>query len=97
MPGDRFYRTPAWEALRLCALRRDHWYCQECKRNGKPFVAANTVHHVVARAEAPSLELRLSNVESVCGGCHNRMHPEKAYRKVKPKLKNNVKVRVIKM
>ena len=47
---DPFYKTPAWRRLRLVALERDHYICQDClaqKRLGARIRArrAVVVHH----------------------------------------------------
>lgn len=97
MPNDRFYHTPAWKALRLQRLQRDHYYCQPCKRAGRFFISANTVHHRKPREQYPELALDIENVESICPACHNKNHPEKAFkRNSNPKQPFN-RVRVIKM
>jgi 5-methylcytosine-specific restriction endonuclease McrA len=97
MPGDRFYHTPAWRALRERILKRDHFYCQPCKRAGRFFVPANTVHHIIPRDLAPELEMDAGNLEAICSGCHNKEHPEKAFRRAPGRLSHRRGVRVIKM
>ena len=33
----KFYQSRAWRALRLKALKRDNYECQECKRQGRVY------------------------------------------------------------
>lgn len=84
--------------MRVLALKRDHYCCAQCQRNGRPFEPANTVHHIISREDAPELALELSNLESVCAACHNKLHPGKAFRRMKlPDRKPAQTVRVIRM
>ena len=64
-----FYHKPAWRKLRLLALQRDHYLCQECLRRGK-ITAATEVHHIKELNDFPELGLDLSNLESLCWQCH---------------------------
>lgn len=73
---ERFYHTTAWRKTRKIALRRDNFECQECKRQGG-FSKANTVHHIEHLKDRPDLALDLDNLESLCGACHNKEHPER--------------------
>lgn len=98
MPGksSAFYRTPEWRALREQALRRDGHICQPCRRRGRAFVRATVVHHIKPRDTHPELAMCLSNLESACYACHNKEHPEKAFKA--PVKKSKVKkVRIIRM
>lgn len=80
MDLDSFYKSPAWRRKREAVLRRDGYMCRMCKRYGKR-VPAVTVHHIVHLDEDPTLGLKDSNLISLCGACHNKMHPEKGGRK----------------
>lgn len=64
-----FYHKTAWRRLRLMALQRDHYLCQECLKKHK-FTVATEVHHIVALEDCPSLGLELSNLVSLCWDCH---------------------------
>lgn len=79
-----FYDRSAWRKLRLKALERDNYECQECKRQGKVGPAQN-VHHIKEVKDFPELALVLDNLESVCIKCHNKEHKrlEKYIRKKK--------------
>jgi 5-methylcytosine-specific restriction endonuclease McrA len=81
MPNNKFYHSRVWKELRIIVLKRDNYFCRECARQGKPFVKANTVHHVQARAKAPQAALDVDNLESICPTCHNKAHPEKSTRR----------------
>lgn len=83
MPGksSAFYRITPWQALRTQVLRRDAYTCQACKRNGKPFVVARIVHHIKDRHTYPELAMAEENLESLCRACHNKLHPEKSFKR----------------
>lgn len=72
-----FYHTAAWKTARQMALRRDHYLCQRCKRQGI-IKQGNIVHHIVALKDNWNKRLTLSNLETICAECHNEEHPEKA-------------------
>ncbi|MCW8090151.1 HNH endonuclease [Lactobacillus jensenii] len=71
-----FYHSKEWKQLRLQALERDLYQCQECLKHGK-HTFATTVHHVVPIRADRSEALRVDNLETVCPSCHNLLHPEK--------------------
>lgn len=71
MPGDPFYSTPAWRALRLQALRRAHWCCEACGASVKA-KGASRVDHRIPRRQAPHLALVLGNLRVLCATCDNR-------------------------
>lgn len=64
-----FYGRSAWKRLRLQALNRDHWLCQECLRQGR-IRQAREVHHLKPLEDFPELGLCLDNLESLCHECH---------------------------
>ena len=66
-----FYHKPAWRRLRLLALQRDHYLCQECLKHHR-FTAATEVHHVLELEEHPELGLDLDNLVSLCWSCHEQ-------------------------
>lgn len=72
----KFYKSKEWRHKRKDILKRDHKECQKCKRNGGQS-KATTVHHIKHLKEHPELALTDSNLESLCGTCHNEEHPEK--------------------
>lgn len=84
--ADKFYSSTAWKHKRMAILKRDGYLCCECRRygrkdrNGLP-IRATLVHHVVEYEDAPELGLADDNLVSLCDGCHNRMHPERAARR----------------
>lgn len=80
----KFYQSKEWRSLRLKALQRDNYECQECKRQGKVGEAQN-VHHIKEVKQFPELALVLDNTESICIPCHNYEHKrlEKYIRKPK--------------
>ena len=72
---DPFYVSPQWKAIRLKALRRDDYRCQECdahclgKKRNKP---TPHVDHIIPRKESPKLALVLSNLRTLCASCHSK-------------------------
>ena len=60
---DAFYSSPAWRKLRAVFIRR-HPLCAAC---GGP---AKHVDHVLARKDAPHLELEWANLQALCVSCH---------------------------
>ena len=85
-----FYRSKEWELLRQEALIRDHYECQECKRQGRVFTDNHEpdkhkrldVDHIKEIYTHPQLALELDNLETLCIKCHNRKH--KRFQKAKP-------------
>lgn len=69
-----FYHSPAWRRLRLLALQRDHYLCQECLRKNT-ITRATEVHHLHPIADHPELALDLGNLESLCWDCHEATKP----------------------
>ena len=62
---DPFYATPEWKALRLEALKRDHFRCVACGDR------ARTVDHIVRRRDGGADAL--PNLRSLCITCDNRV------------------------
>ncbi|KMY49624.1 HNH endonuclease [Peribacillus loiseleuriae] len=88
----KFYRSGRWESLRIHALERDNYECQQCKREGKVRVDSKkvqgerksielNVHHKYEIEHYPKLALVLDNLETLCLSGHNKMHPEKGFGK----------------
>nr|DAL38850.1 MAG TPA_asm: NinG recombination protein [Caudoviricetes sp.] len=77
MMGTFSYNSPRWKRKRLQILKRDGYMCQHCKRYGKA-VPATTVHHIQHADEYPEMAFADKNLISLCEGCHNKQHPEKA-------------------
>ena len=71
------YMDPKWRRKRKSILRRDGYRCQECKRYGRRRDATE-VHHIKPVEVWPELAYKDDNLISLCHGCHNKMHPEKA-------------------
>lgn len=72
----KFYKSREWKYKRKEILLRDNNECQKCKRRGG-YSKAETVHHKKHLKDFPELALTDSNLESLCGQCHNEEHPEK--------------------
>lgn len=67
------YNSKRWKDLRLRALKRDAYMCQECKRYGKR-IDADMVHHIYPSEDYPEWQWRLWNLTSLCNKCHEQMH-----------------------
>ncbi|MBH0174724.1 HNH endonuclease [Fictibacillus sp. 23RED33] len=68
-----FYKSSRWKNKRESVLKRDEYRCQECKRYGKN-TEATTVHHIHPLLERPEQRLLSTNLLSLCGRCHDKMH-----------------------
>lgn len=77
----KFYKTTAWLKKRREILQRDNFECQKCKEKGQQ-MQAQTVHHIVHLRDNKELALVDKNLMSVCGPCHNELHPEKLLRNI---------------
>ncbi|WP_108070770.1 HNH endonuclease [Heyndrickxia sporothermodurans] len=71
-----FYKCKEWRSLRLEALERDNYECQQCKRKGK-YTRGQNVHHLREVKDRPDLALTLENLETVCIPCHNAIHDKR--------------------
>lgn len=70
----KFYKHRHWKNnIRLRALERDNYECQECKRRGK-YSKGRNVHHIKELRDRPDLAYTLSNLETLCIQCHNLEH-----------------------
>lgn len=79
----KFYKSRAWRTLRLEALVRDNYECQQCKRQGK-FSKGQNVHHIKEIYYHAELALEIDNLETLCIQCHNIEH-ERIFSKVNGK------------
>ena len=76
------YKTQKWLRKRAAILKRDNYMCQECKKYGR-ITEAQTVHHIKPAELFPELVYTNENLISLCNACHNREHPEKAFKLLK--------------
>ena len=74
--ANAFYTSKRWKRLRLQVLRRDKFKCVRCRWFLRSRDAV-VVHHIKNREEYPELQWEMSNLISLCNGCHNKLHPEK--------------------
>ncbi|SHF20494.1 HNH endonuclease [Seinonella peptonophila] len=92
---DSFYRRKAWQQCRIQVLQRDHYLCQVCIIKGI-YTPADVVHHIEHLKDRPDKALDMSNLQSVCHTCHNRLHPEKGNKRYdgskKKKIKTSVRI-----
>lgn len=81
-----FTKTPTgrtsskWKMTRLAVIRRDHFTCQMCGRNGGYL----EVHHIKSWAAYPELRFTMSNLQAICPNCHQQTPSYKYW-----KSKNN--------
>jgi 5-methylcytosine-specific restriction endonuclease McrA len=76
MPGDPFYLSPAWRALRSRVLKAAGWRCAWCRASvHKP--GAARVDHIRPRRDFPDLALVQSNLRVLCHDCDGKRHAEK--------------------
>lgn len=69
-PKERGYDA-AWRKVRVDALRRDCFLCQQCLREDR-LSNADHVDHIIPIPQRPDLRLILSNLQSLCIECHSR-------------------------
>ncbi|MCY8074263.1 HNH endonuclease [Bacillus haynesii] len=71
-----FYKSTEWKRTRELVLLRDNRLCQRCLREHR-FTHADMVHHIVEVKQDWSKRLDLSNLESLCNACHNKVHGDR--------------------
>ncbi|MGL4513818.1 MAG: HNH endonuclease [Lacipirellulaceae bacterium] len=69
-PGDPFYASRPWRRVRGLVLSREP-LCRHCAARGV-ITAASVVDHVTPRRERPDMALSTTNLQPLCGRCHNR-------------------------
>jgi 5-methylcytosine-specific restriction enzyme A len=85
----KFYNSSEWESLRLKALERDNYECQECKRQGFVYTDHHDpdkhkrldVDHIKEIYTNPELALELDNLTTLCVRHHNEKHKRFFHRK----------------
>lgn len=68
--GSLIYDTANWKTLSN-KKRTVSPYCEECFEQGRGYVLADVVDHIVEIKDDPSLAYRWSNLKSLCHVCHN--------------------------
>ncbi|QDP99433.1 HNH endonuclease [Lysinibacillus fusiformis] len=72
-----FYKSSAWQKLRLKALERDNHECIWCAEEGRVTTkhdAVLEVDHINEIEYHPELALDLDNLRTLCKACHNKRH-----------------------
>ncbi|WP_114579221.1 HNH endonuclease [Saliphagus sp. LR7] len=79
---------PDWEARRKRVYRRDDWTCQNCGRKSGPHAGNEGeelhAHHIQEYANGGSNSL--SNLETLCGPCHQNSHDHDIFRDDGPRV-----------
>lgn len=85
----KFYKSKEFRSVKAEVMKEQKHECQECLRQGK-ITIADTVHHVQFVRKHPRLALdkyyiykgkRYKNLIAVCRECHNKLHPEKFFKR----------------
>ena len=66
--ADPFYASSEWRHVRKIVLIRDHGYCVTCRRT----MPRMQVDHIKPRKKYPHLALELTNLRTLCPGCHSK-------------------------
>ena len=78
-----FYLTTRWKHKRQEILERDHFECQECKRDGKVTTINDSIleiDHIKELDKYPELAWDNENLQTLCRDCHNKKHNRMNYR-----------------
>ncbi len=73
----KFYSSKAWQDCRNEYIKRAHYLCENCLKQGiyKP---AEIVHHKIEitprTINIPEIALSFDNLEALCRDCHSTMH-----------------------
>jgi len=73
MKEERDQNDPKWKGTRFAAFQRDGFKCQKCGDN-----KLLQGHHIIRWADAPNLRYVLSNVITLCSGCHESVSGHEA-------------------
>ena len=67
----KFYKSKEWKQMRAYVFGLSHGLCDQCRSSGivKP---GDVVDHRVSIKRDYSLRLTLSNLWTLCHGCHNK-------------------------
>lgn len=78
-----FYLTGDWRRKRKEILARDHYECQQCKREGRVTTnddAVLEVDHIKELKYFPELAMDNDNLQTLCKECHNKKHGRMNFR-----------------
>lgn len=89
----KFYKDTYWRNyLSPKILERDHYECQECKKEGKLTIKQHNrkldVHHIKELEKYPELAYEENNLETVCVNHHNILDEKNIRGKTKKKFVN---------
>lgn len=68
-----FYHSKRWQGIRLVALQRDNYLCQDCLKE-KKITEAEHVHHTYEVKDNWERRFDIDILVSLCQPCHNRRH-----------------------
>lgn len=84
----QFYKSSEWQRLRDEAMKRDHYECVWCARDGKVMTNATLeVDHIKELEHYPQYALDIDNLRTLCKDCHNKRHERFGWKKRKKKQK----------
>lgn len=72
-----FYGSTAWKKLRQYKKTKNP-LCEVCLANDE-LNPTELIHHIIEVKDDWDLRLVLSNLQSVCMSCHNKIHGKKQY------------------
>ncbi len=87
----KFYNSRAWKMVRLLALKRDNYLCQDCLERGHINSSWLEVHHIKPLKFFWQLRLSLENLRTLCRSCHKRADDlcRKEYKNSPPHTQEN--------
>lgn len=76
-----FYKSTEWLKLREEAMKRDHYECVWCAKEGKVTTRQLLeVDHIHELEFYPEEALDIDNLRTLCKDCHNKRHRRFNYR-----------------
>ncbi|WP_312288180.1 HNH endonuclease [Terrisporobacter sp.] len=68
----KFYNSRSWKKVRLSALKRDNYLCQDCLSKGIINSSWLEVHHITPLKHDYEKRLELENLKTLCRSCHKK-------------------------
>ena len=74
---ESFYKTKTWQRVQADYMKKAHYLCERCLKNGL-YNPAKIVHHKKhldkESLRDPNLLYGFGNLEALCLDCHNKEH-----------------------